>query len=111
MFRQIKINLYLAAAPLNRAAQNGCVQRQTPNAWVKKRFIPQTDAVQDHETGDVHVYNTGHCHGAWPDGTAFDGNALYRHLTVRRVLIVETKSGRQRGNPCWTVPPGQKARL
>ncbi|MBU0781451.1 MAG: nuclear transport factor 2 family protein, partial [Alphaproteobacteria bacterium] len=59
-------------------------------AWVKKRFI-RTDAVQDHETGDVHVYNTGHLYGAWPDGTAFDGNRYIDIFTVRGGKIVETQ--------------------
>ena len=59
-------------------------------AWVKKRFI-RTDAVKDHETGDVHVYNTGHLYGAWPDGTAFDGNRYIDIFTVRGGKIVETQ--------------------
>ncbi|MFZ3583524.1 nuclear transport factor 2 family protein [Loktanella sp. DJP18] len=59
-------------------------------AWVKKRFI-RTDAALDPDTGDVHVYNTGHLHGAWPDGTAFDGNRYIDIFTVRDGLIVATQ--------------------
>jgi ketosteroid isomerase-like protein len=59
-------------------------------AWVKKRFI-RTDAVPDPDTGDVHVYNTGHLYGAWPDGTEFDGNRYIDIFTVRGGLIVATQ--------------------
>ncbi|WP_394154981.1 nuclear transport factor 2 family protein [Loktanella salsilacus] len=59
-------------------------------AWVKKRFI-RTDAVRDPVTGDVHVYNTGHLYGAWPDGTLFDGNRYIDIFTVRGGVIVETQ--------------------
>ncbi len=59
-------------------------------AWVKKRFI-RTDAALDPDTGDVHVYNTGHLYGAWPDGTPFDGNRYIDIFTVRDGLIVATQ--------------------
>nr|WP_272911469.1 nuclear transport factor 2 family protein [Loktanella sp. M215] len=59
-------------------------------AWVKKRFI-RTDAALDPDTGDVHVYNTGHLYGAWPDGTLFDGNRYIDIFTVRDGLIVATQ--------------------
>ena len=59
-------------------------------AWVKKRFI-RTDAALDPKTGDVHVYNTGHLYGAWPDGTPFDGNRYIDIFTVRDGLIVATQ--------------------
>ncbi|SHE82613.1 SnoaL-like domain-containing protein [Loktanella atrilutea] len=59
-------------------------------AWVKKRFL-RTDAALDPDTGDVHVYNTGHLYGAWPDGTPFDGNRYIDIFTVRDGLIVATQ--------------------
>ncbi|MBU2358499.1 MAG: nuclear transport factor 2 family protein [Alphaproteobacteria bacterium] len=59
-------------------------------AWVKKQFI-RTDAALDPDTGDVHVYNTGHLYGAWPDGTPFDGNRYIDIFTVRDGLIVATQ--------------------
>lgn len=58
-------------------------------AWVKKRVGP-THAARDPETGDVHVYNTGHLYGAWPDGTAFDHNRYIDTFVVRDGLIVQT---------------------
>ncbi len=58
-------------------------------AWVKKRFL-RTDAALDPATGDVHVYNTGHLYGAWPDGTPFETNRYIDIFTVRDGLIVST---------------------
>ncbi|NCO21453.1 MAG: nuclear transport factor 2 family protein [Rhodobacterales bacterium] len=58
-------------------------------AWVKKR-LGRTDAVRDPVTGDVHVYNTGHLYGAWPDGTPFDGNRYLDCFVVRDGRIVST---------------------
>ncbi|MBN2907174.1 MAG: nuclear transport factor 2 family protein [Rhodobacteraceae bacterium] len=57
--------------------------------WVKKRFL-RTDAALDPVTGDVHVYNTGHLYGEWPDGTAFDGNRYIDCFVVRDAKIVST---------------------
>jgi ketosteroid isomerase-like protein len=57
-------------------------------AWVKKRFI-RTDAAADPATGDVHVYNTGHLYGAWPDGTPFETNRYLDCFTVRDGKIVK----------------------
>ncbi len=57
--------------------------------WVKKRFL-RTDAALDPETGDVHVYNTGHLYGEWPDGTAFDNNRYMDSFVVRHGKIVAT---------------------
>lgn len=58
--------------------------------WVKKKFL-RTDAVLDPDTGDVHVYNTGHLYGAWLDGTLFEGNRYIDIFTVREGLIVSTQ--------------------
>lgn len=58
-------------------------------AWVKKRLGP-THATLDPATGDIHVYNSGHLYGAWPDGTAFDGNRYIDTFVVRDNLIIET---------------------
>lgn len=58
-------------------------------AWVKKRPM-RMDPVLDPETGDVRVYSAGHLYGAWPDGTAFDGNRYMDTFVVRGGLIVET---------------------
>lgn len=57
--------------------------------WVKKRFL-RTDAALDPDTGEVHVYNTGHLYGEWPDGEPFDGNRYIDIFTVRGGLIVST---------------------
>jgi ketosteroid isomerase-like protein len=57
--------------------------------WVKKRFL-RTDAALDPATGDVHVYNTGHLYGEWPDGTPFDGNRYMDSFVVRGGKIVST---------------------
>ncbi len=70
------------AAPADCAAFNARRYK-----WVKKRFI-RTDAALDAETGDVFVYDTGHLHGEWPDGTPFDGNRYLDLFVVRDGLIV-----------------------
>ena len=72
------------AAPADAAAFNAKRYK-----WVKKRFL-RTDAALDPETGDVHVYNTGHLYGEWPDGTPFDGNRYMDIFTVRDGKIVST---------------------
>ncbi|WP_375258927.1 nuclear transport factor 2 family protein [Citreimonas sp.] len=59
-------------------------------AWVKKRFL-RTDAVLDPDSGAVHVWNTGHLYGAWPDGEAFDGNRYVDFFAVKDGLIVRTE--------------------
>jgi hypothetical protein len=58
-------------------------------AWVKKRFL-RTDAAQDPETGDVHVYNTGYLYGEWHDGTTFETNRYMDKFVVRDGKIVST---------------------
>jgi ketosteroid isomerase-like protein len=59
-------------------------------AWVKKRF-GRTDAALDPATGAVHVYNTGHLYGAWPDGTEFDGNRYIDIFVVENGKITSTQ--------------------
>lgn len=59
-------------------------------AWVKKR-PGRMDAAIDPDTGDVHVYNSGHLYGAWRDGTPFDGNRYIDTFVLRDGLIVETQ--------------------
>lgn len=58
-------------------------------AWVRKRF-DRTDAALDEETGDIHVYNTGHLYGAWKDGTTFETNRYLDRFIVRDGKIVAT---------------------
>ncbi|SLN49380.1 nuclear transport factor 2 family protein [Roseisalinus antarcticus] len=58
--------------------------------WVKKRF-GRTDAAEDPETGDVHVYNTGFLYGEWPDGTPFETNRYIDIFVVRGGVIVSTQ--------------------
>ena len=55
-------------------------------AWVKKRF-ERTDVAPGAD-GEVVVYNTGTLHGAWPDGTPFEGNRDVDRFVVRDGLIV-----------------------
>jgi ketosteroid isomerase-like protein len=57
--------------------------------WVKKRFL-RSDAARDPETGDIHVYNTGHLYGEWPDGTSFDHNRYIDLFILRGGKIVST---------------------
>lgn len=57
--------------------------------WVKKR-VGQMHAARDPKTGEVHVYNSGHLYGEWPDGTPFDGNRYIDTFVVRDGLIAET---------------------
>lgn len=59
-------------------------------ARVQKRPL-RTDAVADAATGCVHVWTTGHLHGAWPDGTPFDGNRYVDFFAVRDGLIRRTE--------------------
>lgn len=57
--------------------------------WVKKRFL-RTDAALDPDSGDVHVYNTGHLYGEWPDGSRFETNRYLDSFVVRDGKIIRT---------------------
>ncbi|MDR7039690.1 ketosteroid isomerase-like protein [Methylobacterium sp. BE186] len=53
-------------------------------AWVKKR-MERLDVVP--AQGETTVYSLGTLYGAWPDGTAFEGNRYVDRFTVRDGLI------------------------
>ena len=59
-------------------------------AWVRKRVL-RMDAALDETAGAVHVWNTGHLYGEWPDGQAFDGNRYVDFFAVRNGLITRTE--------------------
>lgn len=54
-------------------------------AWVKKQ-MERLDVVPG--DGFTTVYSLGTLYGAWPDGTAFEGNRYVDRFTVRDGLIV-----------------------
>jgi hypothetical protein len=54
-------------------------------AWVKKR-MERLDVVPGE--GSTTVYSLGTLYGAWPDGTAFEGNRYVDRFTVQDGLIV-----------------------
>ena len=57
-------------------------------AWVKKR-IEATEVVSGATDAHAVVYSRGTLHGAWPDGTPFDGNRYVDRYIVRNGLIVQ----------------------
>jgi hypothetical protein len=57
-------------------------------AWVKKRF-EATEVVAGASAEHAIVYNRGTLHGAWLDGTPFEGNRYVDRYVVRDGLIVE----------------------
>lgn len=57
-------------------------------AWVKKRLGP-TEVVAGATADHAVVYSTGTLHGAWPDGTSFEGNRYVDRYVVRQGLIVD----------------------
>ena len=57
-------------------------------AWVKKRF-ERTDVAQGASAEVAVVYSTGTLHGAWPDGTPFEGNRYIDRYVVRHGRIVQ----------------------
>lgn len=57
-------------------------------AWVKKK-IERTETVAGGTEDETVVYSLGTLYGAWPDGTAFEGNRYVDRYVVRRGLIVQ----------------------
>lgn len=57
-------------------------------AWVKKRF-ERIEVVCGATEDEAVVYNLGTLYGAWPDGTAFEGNRYVDRYVVRHGLIAE----------------------
>jgi hypothetical protein len=57
-------------------------------AWVKKK-IERTETVAGGTDDETVVYSLGTLYGAWPDGTAFEGNRYVDRYVVRRGLIVQ----------------------
>ena len=55
-------------------------------AWVKKR-IERTEVVAGGSDEETVVYSLGTLHGAWPDGTAFEGNRYVDRYVVRHGKI------------------------
>jgi hypothetical protein len=56
--------------------------------WVKKR-IEATETVAGGHGDETIVYSRGTLHGAWPDGTPFEGNRYVDRYVVRQGLIVQ----------------------
>ncbi|MFT4267345.1 MAG: nuclear transport factor 2 family protein [Xenophilus sp.] len=57
-------------------------------AWVKKR-IDATEVVAGGTPDETIVYSRGTLHGAWPDGTPFEGNRYVDRYVVRHGRISE----------------------
>ena len=57
-------------------------------AWVKKR-IDRNDVVVGASPDEAVVYSVGTLHGAWPDGTPFEGNRYVDRYVVRQGKITE----------------------
>ncbi|MES2942371.1 MAG: nuclear transport factor 2 family protein [Pseudomonadota bacterium] len=57
-------------------------------AWVKKRF-ERTDVVAGATEEEAVVYNIGTLHGAWLDGTPFEGNRYVDRYVVSHGLITQ----------------------
>jgi hypothetical protein len=57
-------------------------------AWVKKK-IERTETVAGGTPEETVVYSLGTLYGAWPDGTAFEGNRYVDRYVVRNGLIVQ----------------------
>lgn len=55
-------------------------------AWVKKK-IERTEVVAGGTPEETVVYSLGTLYGAWPDGTAFEGNRYVDRYVVRHGLI------------------------
>ncbi|MCW5655373.1 nuclear transport factor 2 family protein [Hydrogenophaga sp.] len=57
-------------------------------AWVKKR-VDRTEVVAGGSPQETVVYSLGTLHGAWPDGTPFEGNRYVDRYVVRDGLITQ----------------------
>ena len=57
-------------------------------AWVRKR-IEATEVVSGATDAHAVVYSRGTLHGAWPDGTPFEGNRYVDRYVLRNGLIVQ----------------------
>ncbi|GGX89748.1 nuclear transport factor 2 family protein [Massilia dura] len=57
-------------------------------AWVQKRF-ERIEVVGGATAEEAIVYSLGTLHGAWPDGSAFEGNRYVDRYVVRHGLIAE----------------------
>ncbi len=57
-------------------------------AWVKKR-VEATEVVSGATAAHAVVYSRGTLHGAWPDGTPFEGNRYVDRFVVRDGMIVQ----------------------
>jgi len=57
-------------------------------AWVKKK-IDATEVVAGGSDAMTIVYSRGTLYGAWPDGTAFEGNRYVDRYVVRHGKICE----------------------
>ncbi len=70
-------------APAECAAFNA-----TRYQWVKKK-IEATETVAGGTPAETIVYSLGTLYGAWPDGTAFEGNRYVDRYVVRDGLITQ----------------------
>lgn len=57
-------------------------------AWVRKR-IERTEVVSGGTDAETVVYSLGTLHGAWPDGTPFEGNRYVDRYVVRHGRITQ----------------------
>jgi hypothetical protein len=55
-------------------------------AWVRKK-IERTEVVAGGTPEETVVYSLGTLYGAWPDGTAFEGNRYVDRYVVRHGLL------------------------
>ena len=57
-------------------------------AWVKKK-IERTETVAGGTDAETVVYSLGTLYGAWPDGSAFEGNRYVDRYVVRHGKIAQ----------------------
>jgi hypothetical protein len=73
-------------------------------AHVTKR-IERWDVAPDTETSGLVVYCLGALHGAWPDGTAFEGNRFIDRMVVRADGLI-TRVDVWNDSAEWLLEPG-----